>query len=240
MVCYEFGAQGTSQSCILGEATINLADYSDASQPAAIFLPLIGSDHGTILHVSFQLLTAKTRFRSSSSKLGMLDDREMNKALSTRPDILPSAYRTELAKLQVAIRSIETQLGAPISQLFVDISPKPMATASLVQVYKAYLHTRELVAVKVQMPDLWLSLTLDALLFNMIRGQLKRFAKAGKDIIVAVNETVRHMFDEIDYIHKGHNCERFASLYGFHDCFLKMNFPKELKFKFQAMRTSKQ
>ncbi|PWA70211.1 EEIG1/EHBP1 N-terminal domain-containing protein [Artemisia annua] len=96
---------GTSRSSILGEATINLADYADASQPAAISLPLTGSDHGTILHVSVQLLTAKTGFRefeqqrdkglqsgnnvnketepntarSSSSELEMLDD-QMNKA----------------------------------------------------------------------------------------------------------------------------------------------------------------
>ncbi|GJY61643.1 hypothetical protein Tco_0462300 [Tanacetum coccineum] len=102
-------AQGTSRSSILGEATINLADYADASQPAAISLPLVGSDHGTILHVSVQLLTAKTRFRefeqqrdkglqsgnnvdketepntarSSSSQLEMLDDREMNKTQET-------------------------------------------------------------------------------------------------------------------------------------------------------------
>lgn len=33
-------------------------------------------------------------------------------------------------------------------------------------------------------------LTLDALLFNMIGGQLKRFAKARKDLLVAVNEMV--------------------------------------------------
>ncbi|GKE34792.1 protein unc-13 [Tanacetum coccineum] len=61
-------------------------------------------------------------------------------ALSTRPDILPSVYCTELAKLQdqippfstkVAICSIETQLGALVSQLFADISLEPMAAASL-------------------------------------------------------------------------------------------------------------
>lgn len=56
--------------------------------------------------------------------------------------------------------------------------------------FAAHLHTGELVAVKVQRPGMSLSLTLDALLFNMIGGQLKRFAKARKDIIVAVNETV--------------------------------------------------
>ncbi|XP_076947912.1 uncharacterized protein LOC143619989 [Bidens hawaiensis] len=54
---------GTSRSSILGEATINLADYADASQPSIINLPLNGSDHGTILHVTVQLLTAKTGFR---------------------------------------------------------------------------------------------------------------------------------------------------------------------------------
>lgn len=35
-----------------------------------------------------------------------------------------------------------------------------------------------------------LLLTLDALLFHMIGGQLKRFAKARKDLLVAVNEMV--------------------------------------------------
>lgn len=55
----------------------------------------------------------------------------------------------------------------------------------------AHLHSGELVAVKVQRPGMSLSLTLDALLFHMIGGQLKRFAKARKDLLVAVNEMVR-------------------------------------------------
>lgn len=42
---------------------------------------------------------------------------------------------------------------------------------------------------------------------------MKRFAKARKDLLVAVNEMVRHMFEEIDYILEGQNAERFASLY---------------------------
>ncbi|GJR86446.1 putative reverse transcriptase domain-containing protein [Tanacetum coccineum] len=92
-----------------------------------------------------------------------------------------------LFSTKVAIRSIETQLGAPISQLFADISREPMAAASLGQVYR--------VVVKVQRPGMSLSLTLDAMLFNMIGGQLKRFANARKDIIVAVNETVSFIFE---------------------------------------------
>ncbi|ONM53343.1 Ubiquinone biosynthesis protein ubiB [Zea mays] len=77
----------------------------------------------------------------------------------------------------------------------------------------AHLRSGELVAVKVQRPGMAPLLTLDALLFHMIGGQMKRFAKARKDLLVAVNEIVRHMFDEIDYILEGKNAERFATLY---------------------------
>ncbi|XP_027355845.1 uncharacterized protein LOC113865469 isoform X2 [Abrus precatorius] len=160
-------------------------------------------------------------FRETLIRLGPFYIK-LGQALSTRPDILPTVYCQELAKLQdqippfptdVAIRSIENQLGVSIDEIFSDITPAPIAAASLGQVYKAHLHSGELVAVKVQRPGMSLSLTLDALLFHMIGGQLKRFAKARKDLLVAVNEMVRHMFDEIDYVLEGKNAERFASLY---------------------------
>ncbi|KAG5394395.1 hypothetical protein IGI04_024358 [Brassica rapa subsp. trilocularis] len=163
------------------------------------------------------------KFRETLISLGPFYIK-LGQALSTRADILPSIYCQELSKLQdqippfpnnVAMRCIEEQLGAPVSKLFADISPKPVAAASLGQVYKAHLHSGQLVAVKVQRPGMSLSLTRDALLFHMIGGQLKRFAKARKDLLVAVNEMVRHMFDEIDYVREAKNAERFASLYSF-------------------------
>ena len=60
----------------------------------------------------------------------------------------------------------------------------------VVSSHAAHLHSGELVAVKVQRPGMSLSLTLDALLFHMIGGQLKRFAMARQDLMVAVNEMV--------------------------------------------------
>ncbi|KAK4364887.1 hypothetical protein RND71_016245 [Anisodus tanguticus] len=168
------------------------------------------------------------KFRETLIRLGpfyikaILFLRGLGQALSTRPDILPKVYCQELAKLQdqippfptdVARRSIESQLGVRVSQVFADISKEPIAAASLGQVYKAHLHSGELVAVKVQRPHMSHLLTLDAMLFHMIGGQLKRFAKARKDLLVAVNEMMRHMFEEIDYILEAQNAERFASLY---------------------------
>ncbi|KAB2024973.1 hypothetical protein ERO13_D06G105800v2 [Gossypium hirsutum] len=162
------------------------------------------------------------KFREMLIRLGPFYVK-LGQALSTRADILPPVYCQELAKLQdqippfptrIAKKSIEMELGIPISEIFADISPEPIAAASLGQVYKARLHSGELVAVKVQRPGMSLMLTLDALLFHMIGGQIKRFAKARKDLLVAVNEMVRHMFDEIDYVLEARNAERFASLYG--------------------------
>nr|XP_043614829.1 interaptin [Erigeron canadensis] len=81
---------GTSRSSILGEATINLADYADASQPSVIALPLHGSDHGTILHVTVQLLTSKTGFREF--------EQQRDKGLQRESE--PSAAKS-LSELQI-------------------------------------------------------------------------------------------------------------------------------------------
>ncbi|KAK4803540.1 hypothetical protein SAY86_003357 [Trapa natans] len=56
-------SMGSSRSSILGEATINLADYADALKPSLVALSLHGCDCGAILHVTVQLLTSKTGFR---------------------------------------------------------------------------------------------------------------------------------------------------------------------------------
>ncbi|KAF3774734.1 Uncharacterized protein EJ110_NYTH45080 [Nymphaea thermarum] len=55
--------------------------------------------------------------------------------------VVVAFYRHQITKDQippfpssVALKSIESQLGAPISQIFADISPEPIAAASLGQV----------------------------------------------------------------------------------------------------------
>ncbi|XP_016163588.1 uncharacterized protein LOC107606117 isoform X2 [Arachis ipaensis] len=44
---------GSSRSSILGEATINLADFVDALKPTSLALPLNGSDPGPTLHPGY-------------------------------------------------------------------------------------------------------------------------------------------------------------------------------------------
>ncbi|XP_057864383.2 uncharacterized protein LOC131072267 isoform X2 [Cryptomeria japonica] len=54
---------GSSRYGYLGEADINLADYAESVNPSTVSLPLQSCNFGTILHVTIQLLTAKTGFR---------------------------------------------------------------------------------------------------------------------------------------------------------------------------------
>ncbi len=64
---------------------------------------------------------------------------KVGQALSTRPDLIRKDFLAELVKLQdqlppfenqLAREIIETELNRPISQLFSDLSPKPVAAAS--------------------------------------------------------------------------------------------------------------
>ncbi|GJZ94067.1 hypothetical protein Tco_0666270 [Tanacetum coccineum] len=101
------GRHGTSRSSSnLGEATIILADYSDASQMAAISLPLIRSDHGTILHVSVELLTAKTGFSYSLFKMMIrapmfFRDKGLQSGSNIDKETEPNAARSSSSELEM-------------------------------------------------------------------------------------------------------------------------------------------
>ena len=88
---------------------------------------------------------------------------KIGQALSIRPDVLSPRSMVELQKLcdkvpsydsRIAFETIEKELGRSVDDLFTEITPEPVAAASLGQVYKAVLRdTGDLVAVKVQVRE---------------------------------------------------------------------------------------
>ena len=88
---------------------------------------------------------------------------KLGQALSTRPDLIRQDWLNELTNLQdnlppfdnkIALKIIEEELNSPVNVLFEDFPIKPVASASLGQVYKAKVNKNYFVAVKVQRPNL--------------------------------------------------------------------------------------
>ncbi|MBM0741144.1 AarF/ABC1/UbiB kinase family protein [Phormidium sp. CLA17] len=147
---------------------------------------------------------------------------KVGQALSTRPDLIRKHFLTELTKLQdqlppfsteLAFRIIEQELGRSIKDAYSQISPQPIAAASLGQVYQARLYSGEEVAVKVQRPNLLPTLTLDLYLMRWVAGWIAPWLplNLGHDLTLIVDEFGIKLFEEVDYLNEGRNAEKFAT-----------------------------
>ncbi|AFY58053.1 putative unusual protein kinase [Rivularia sp. PCC 7116] len=147
---------------------------------------------------------------------------KVGQALSTRPDLIRKDFLEELIKLQdqlppfdnaIALRQIQSELGHPVKEMFSELSPVPVAAASLGQVYRGRLHTGEEVAVKVQRPNLRPILSLDLYLMRWAASWLSPWLplNLGHDLTLIVDEFGTKLFEEIDYLNEGRNAERFAT-----------------------------
>lgn len=166
-------------------------------------------------------LKRATQLRQLLTRLGPTFIK-VGQALSTRPDLITKDYLDELVKLQdqlppfnnaIAFGIIETELERSIAEVFSEISPDPVAAASLGQVYRARLHNGEEVAVKVQRPNLRPTLTLDLYLMRWAAGWLAPWLplNLGHDLTLIVDEFGTKLFEEIDYLNEGRNAEKFAT-----------------------------
>ncbi|WP_074315660.1 ABC1 kinase family protein [Singulisphaera sp. GP187] len=88
---------------------------------------------------------------------------KLGQVLSTRHDLLPEAYTTELAALRDEVRPfpsdeaeaiLKEEFGRPPAEVFARIDPVPIASASISQVHRATLHDGRLVALKIRRPGI--------------------------------------------------------------------------------------
>jgi predicted unusual protein kinase regulating ubiquinone biosynthesis (AarF/ABC1/UbiB family) len=146
---------------------------------------------------------------------------KIGQALSTRPDLVRQDYLEQLTLLQdqlppfpteEAFGIIERELNCIVEDAFQEISPQPVAAASLGQVYKGRLYSGQTVAIKVQRPNLEKKLTLDLFIIRWIVKLLGPWLpiNVSHDLTMIVDEFGTKLFEEIDYHNEGLNAEQFA------------------------------
>jgi len=150
---------------------------------------------------------------------------KIGQALSTRPDLVPPGYLEELTQLQdqlppfdnaIAYRFIQEELGQTPDEIYAELSPNPIAAASLGQVYKGKLKTGEEVAVKVQRPDLRDRITIDLYIIRRLAAWVnKSFKRIRSNLVEILDEFGYRIFEEMDYVQEGENAERFTEYYGY-------------------------
>ncbi|MCP9886495.1 AarF/ABC1/UbiB kinase family protein [Cyanobium sp. ATX 6A2] len=176
-------------------------------------------DAGVQRRLGQRILTTLTHLGPCFIKVGQ--------ALSTRPDLVRRDWLEELTQLQdnlppfpqdVALATIEAELGAPADRLFEEFPDYPMAAASLGQVYRARLSDGRWVAVKVQRPGLERILRRDLVLIRALAVVVAPVLplKLGVGLSAIIDEFGRSLFEEIDYRCEADNAERFAALFEHH------------------------
>lgn len=145
---------------------------------------------------------------------------KVGQTLSTRVDLLPVPYVDAMALLQdrvpafptaLARRFIEEELGRPVDALFADFPDRPLAAASLGQVYRTWLHDGTEVAVKVQRPDLLETFAVDLAAMKALArfGEKHVPGLADRELVDILEEFDRKLHEEIDYRLEAANTDRF-------------------------------
>jgi len=135
---------------------------------------------------------------------------KLGQALSIRPDILSPRAMVELQQLcdkvppfdsKLAMLTIEEDLGKRVDEVFSQISPEPVAAASLGQVYRATLRdSGDVVAVKVQRPFVLETVSLDLYLARQLGFALRGTPLTSRlDLVELIDEFAGNFYQELDY-----------------------------------------
>lgn len=165
-------------------------------------------------------------FRQALEELGPAFVK-LGQMLSTRPDLLPPSYITELAKLQDKVppvpwddirQVIEKELGQPPEKIFSEIDRKPLAAASLAQVHAAKLPTRQKIVIKVQRPNILGTIQTDLEIIRDIAKYAEQHTSLGQvyNLIEIAEDFADTLRNELNYQTEGRNADR-----------LRQNFEQE-------------
>lgn len=163
--------------------------------------------------------TVPERLRMAFSELGP-SFIKLAQLLSSRPDLITTAYADEFKKLQDKVppfpaeearKIIESELKISLEDVFADFDNVPVAAASIAQIHNATLKTGEKVIVKVQRPDIREIIETDVAILSTIARLMLKYIPESKffnpeGIVDEFSKTVKK---ELDFIREARNAQRF-------------------------------
>ncbi len=146
---------------------------------------------------------------------------KLGQILSTRPDILPPDYITELQKLQAEVPPVpwskikpqlEDDLG-DLHELFESLDEEPMAAASMAQAHRAVLREgSQPVVLKVLRPGIERVIRADVEILEAVADWVARHSEdLPFDPVSVVEEFSEAIGYELDFVHEGRNTDLFRS-----------------------------
>jgi ubiquinone biosynthesis protein len=172
-------------------------------------------------------LTLPVRVRTTLEELGPTFVK-LGQILSTRSDLVPPEYLAELRRLQddvaplpwdVIREVIEAELESTVDQIFKQVDPQPVASASLAQVHAATLPDGTQVVIKVQRPGIEEVINLDLdILYDLAQLAEERTALGERyDLMDLVEEYSYALKGELDFRREGRNADRFRENFAKND-----------------------
>ena len=144
---------------------------------------------------------------------------KLGQLLSSRPDILPAGWVSELASLQDNVPAfsfdrvqtvLEEELGQRCAEV-IDLDPQPLGAASLAQVHRASLRSGRQVVLKVQRQGLDRCFRLDLDVMQQVAAVLQRHPTwgRGRDWPAMARECRRVLLRELDFRVEAQYAARF-------------------------------
>ena len=164
-------------------------------------------------------ISIPVRLREAFEELGPTFIK-LGQVLSGRPDLITAAYANEFKKLQDEVPPfpfeearaiIETELGAPLEELFLSFDKAPAAAASIAQVHYATLPDGTEVVVKVQRPNIQENIEQDIQILRAVAALLEKHIPEARvyNPAAIVEEFARTVRREMDFGMEADNALKF-------------------------------
>lgn len=145
---------------------------------------------------------------------------KLGQTFSNREDLLPPELIQELQKLQDQVEVVEmnveeileNEFNIWVKDHFSEIISKPLATASIAQVYKATLISGEEVILKIKKPDVLSVIEDDLLLIKDLVKLISNYSEIASKLNLkqAIATFEKSLLEEVSLVNEGNNIKQFS------------------------------